>query len=400
MALLKLATGHLLALAAMGAVGCTSSMKMPPPALTDFPDPSALTSSSELPSLFASATSADVATDAEAFTTWRRAQLTALFAHYVYGTVPAKVGVTSEKTASLDGVVPGATWEEHTLTLGGAGKLFVAVIRPTGAAKPPVVLGVNKCGNQSLVDDVRVRATTSFVISACDAARGSQKTLWPLEQIVARGYAVVTFHESDAAPDAADHFAEGLRAKFRPDGSARFAWSTIAIWAWALAHAAAWVDAQPDVDRDRLTVFGHSRRGKAALLAGVFSPELDAVIAHQSGTGGAALNRSLEGETIALITTAFPHWFNGVYPGFADHELKTPVDQHQLLALWAPRRVVLVDGDDDAWADPKGAKAAAEAAAPAWDLFTPKRSVSWQSRPGIHSVEPADWTVFLDALER
>lgn len=376
------------------------AQKLPPPALTDFPDPSALPSKTELPSLFASATSTDVASDAEAFTTWRRAQLTALFAHYVYGTTPAKVAVTSEKTASLDGVVAGATWEEHTLTLGGTGQLFVAFIRPTGTPKPPVVLGVNKCGNQSLVDDVRVRSTTSFVIPACGAARGSQKTLWPLEQIVARGYAVVTFHESDAAPDAADRFAEKLRAQFRPDGSARFAWSTIALWAWALAHAAAWVDAQPDVDRDRLTVFGHSRRGKAALLAGTLSSELDAVVAHQSGTAGAALNRSLEGETIALITSAFPHWFNGVYPGFADAELKTPVDQHQLIALWAPRRVVLVDGDDDAWADPKGAKAAAEAAAPAWDLFPAAgtRSVSWQSRPGMHSVEPSDWTLFLDAL--
>ena len=175
----------------------------------------------------------------------------------------------------------------------------------------------------------------------------------------------------------------------------------MSIWAWALAHAAVWVDARADLDPSRTAVFGHSRRGKAALLSGlVATTELDAVIAHQSGTGGAALNRSTEGETIELINLAFPHWFDDVYPAFANAEAKTPVDQHQLLALWAPRRVVLVDGEEDRWADPDGARGAAEAARPAWQLFgkSGDELLTWQTRPGVHSVEPADWELFLDAL--
>lgn len=385
---------------------CAPPPKPPPPAISEFPEPSALPERTELPPLFTSFTSDDVANDAAAFTGWRRDQLLALFARYQYGTTPPRVIVTAQRTASYDDLVPGARFEEYTLTLGDAA-LHLALVRPSGVVRPPVVLGLNKCGNQSLVTDARVRLTSSFVIPACgasaEATRGAQQALWPLAAIVARGYALATFHESDAAPDAPEHFAEGLRSRFRPEGPPRAAWGTIALWAWALAHVATWLDGQPDLDSERLFAFGHSRRGKAALLAGTLGPELDGVVAHQSGTAGAALHRSLEGESLELITLAFPHWFNDVFPGFSRAESKTPVDQHQLLALWAPRRVVLVDGDDDAWADPQGAKAAAQAASPAWELFGEhgfEGRLTWQSRPGAHSVEAADWTLFLDALER
>ena len=384
--------------------GCTPPAKVPPP-LGELPAPSELPVRDELPALFDSFNSEHVATTTDAWTGWRRGQLVQLFDHYVYGKRPAVQSVAARKLAALDGVVAGASWEEWELTLGevAGARLFVAVIRPDGIATPPVIVGLNKCGNQSLVADARVRATTSFVMAACggdaESTRGVQAGLWPLTELVARGVAVVTFHESDAAPDDAERFTTSLRSHFRPEGEARTVWGTIALWAWALAHVGQWVDTQP-FDTSRTAVFGHSRRGKAALLTGAVTTSFDAVIAHQSGTGGAALNRSLEGETIELINLAFPHWFNDVYPGFSNAEARTPVDQHQLLALWAPRQVVIVDGEADRWADPDGARAAVEAARPAWRLFGEAQAerLTWRSRPGDHSVLPSDWTLFLDTL--
>lgn len=395
------------ALASLMLVGCVA----PPPApLTDFPEVDALPEQTGLPALFASFNSQHVVQTSAEWNEWRRAQLIALFDHYVYGARPALTEVTARQTANWDDVVPGARWEEWDLTLGGDADavLHLAVVTPSQRATPaPVIVGVNKCGNQSLVADARVRLTTSVVIPACgpgaEETRGVQAALWPLERIVARGFAVVTFHESDAAPDDDEKFATMLRARFRPPAGQppRASWGTLALWAWALAHVGAWVDAQPGFDATRTAVFGHSRRGKAALLSGVMGTSFDAVVAHQSGTGGAALNRSFEGETIELINLTFPHWFDDVYPGFSNAEVRTPVDQHQLLALWAPRRVVLVDGDDDRWADPEGARGAAEAASPAWQLFGKAgfgAELTWQSRPGVHAVEPTDWELFLDAL--
>ena len=380
----------------------------PPPPITNFPTPAELPSRAELPPLFSSFTDSQVANTSAEWTAWRRPQLIALFDHYVYGVRPPKVTVTATTTATLEGVVPGAVWEEVDLTLDGNANavLHLAVIRPTGLVKPPVVVALNKCGNHSLVSDARVRGSSGLIIPPCggttvESTRGVQAALWPLAEVVARGVAIVTFHDSDAAPDDDGQFATALRATFRPEGAARTVWGTLAIWAWALAHVGQWVDSSPAFDPRRTAVFGHSRRGKAALLSGLETDAFDAVIAHQSGTGGAALNRSFEGETVELINLTFPHWFNDVYPGFSNAELRTPVDQHQLLALWAPRRVVLVDGDDDRWADPDGARASAEAASPAWQLSGRTglgEELTWQSRPGAHSVDVSDWTLFLDAL--
>lgn len=387
---------------------CVACAPAPPPPIATFPEPAELPERTKLPTLFDSFTDSQVARTRTEWTGWRRSQLVALFDHYVYGVRPPKVAVTATTTATLEGVVPGATWEEVDLTFDGnpAAVLHLAVIRPHGVTKPPVVVGLNKCGNHSLVADARVRGSTSAIIAPCggttvETTRGVQTSLWPLAELVARGVAVVTFHESDAAPDDDTRFASGLRAQFRPAGEGRTVWGTLSIWAWALAHVGDWVDSLPEFDARRTAVFGHSRRGKASLLSGLETDAFDAVIAHQSGTGGAALNRSLEGEPLELINLTFPHWFNDVYPGFANAELRTPVDQHQLIALWAPRRVVLVDGDDDRWADPDGAKAAAEAASPAWQLFGNTgvgAELTWQSRPGGHSVDVDDWALFLDAL--
>lgn len=387
---------------------CVACVPPPPPPLTTFPEPADLPERTELPALFDSFTDAQVVRTKTEWAEWRRPQLVALFDHYVYGVRPAKVRVTATTTATLEGVVPGASWEEVDLTFEGnpAAVLHLAVIRPLGVTKPPVVVGLNKCGNHSLVSDARVRGSTGVIIAPCggtsvESTRGVQASLWPLDELVARGVAVVTFHDSDAAPDDDAQFATGLRAQFRPEGAGRTVWGALSIWAWALAHVGEWVDSRPEFDARRTAVFGHSRRGKAALLSGLETDAFDAVVAHQSGTGGAALNRSFEGETLELINLTFPHWFNDVYPGFANAELRTPVDQHQLLALWAPRRVVLVDGDDDRWADPEGARAAAEAASPAWQLFGLTgfgAEVTWQSRPGAHSVDVDDWRLFLDAL--
>jgi hypothetical protein len=43
------------------------------------------------------------------------------------------------------------------------------------------------------------------------------------------------------------------------------------------------------------------------------------------------------GETTAVITKAFPHWFTKTYASYANNESACPVDSHMLIALAAPR---------------------------------------------------------------
>jgi hypothetical protein len=108
----------------------------------------------------------------------------------------------------------------------------------------------------------------------------------------------------------------------------------------------------PDIDPKRIAVTGHSRRGKTALLAGALDERIALVVPHQSGTGGCALSRDNDQETVDRINRVFPHWFNDIFPRFGDNEARLPVDQHLLIALVAPRALLDTEGSLDHWANP------------------------------------------------
>ena len=70
-------------------------------------------------------------------------------------------------------------------------------------------------------------------------------------------------------------------------------------WAYAFSAAMDVLEDDPRVDTRHTSIMGHSRHGKAALLAAVWDPRIEAVIAHQSGFAGASLSRSGTGERLA-----------------------------------------------------------------------------------------------------
>ena len=82
----------------------------------------------------------------------------------------------------------------------------------------------------------------------------------------------------------------------------------------------------PAIDSQRVCITGHSRRGKAALLAAAFDERVALVAPHQSGTGGCALSRNNDQETVKSINDRFPHWFNDVFPQFNDEVARLPFD--------------------------------------------------------------------------
>lgn len=366
-----------------------------PPGPVTFAGADALPERVEPPELMVSFDGTVPVTSAAQWRDFRRGELTALLGHYVYGALPPAVAPGVTKVEDVAALLPGVDYREYELELGER-SLFLAVFSPAGATRPPVFLGLNKCGNQSLLPDPRIRPTTSHVIAACDPARGSQAALWPVADVVAAGFALATFHESDAAPDDAARVRDGLIGALDVGGPAAARWGALSAWAYALHRA---VDALQtlEVDAAGITVVGHSRRGKAALWAAALDERIAGVVAHQSGRGGAPLTRSSQGETVELINGAFPHWFDDVFPTFAGKEARLPVDQHALVALVAPRRVLLSEGDDDGWADPQGSKRSLELARPAWTLLSasPEGLTAWQTRPGGHEIHRDDWLRFI-----
>ena len=396
-----------------------------------FPAPSELPSSPQLPDPLVCLDRTRV-TSRQLWETKRKPELKALFQHYMYGYVPpapkpGEVHFSVERAA--DSYFGGkATKKEVTISFGpeGTPPVHLLVVLPKGKGKVPVFVGANFHGNHTLLDDPDVALPTAWVPDrapgakdnhATDAGRGKDIGVWNIEYVVGRGYGVATFYCGDTDPDKPDP-ADGIQPHYYKPGQtepAEHDAATIAAWAFGIHRAVDYLEQDRSIDHDRIAVVGHSRLGKTALLAGAFDERIDLVIPLQAGCGGTAPSRGTVGESVKRINDSFPHWFDATFKAFNEHTDRLPFDQHCLIALCAPRPVLLSNAVEDEWANPAGQFDMLKAAEPVYKLLgaggvdakvmpEPGKLIDsrlgYWIRPGKHSMTKADWETFIAYADR
>ncbi len=359
----------------------------------------------------------------------RSPALSALEDH-IFGPVPE--GITARVVAHR--VVDAAyangagTLEEITFAFGPADdehRFNLAVAFPNNVSGPvPLIINQTFCPNRVTFGTNQLSPMLSQVTGCGDDAEASGIGVSlitgifgryigtpPNQRVLERGYAMASFYASEIVPDAGKPgrdalatFPEGTRG--RPSG---------AVAAWTLGYVAALdvLEADARIDAGRTAVIGHSRHAKSALVAGTFEHRIEAVIAHQAGTGGTALSRNKPGESVAYITKNYPHWFTPAYAAFdKDGPNTTPTDLHMLIALNAPKKVLLGNGRRDVWSDPNGSYRATLSADAAWKAICGcgmaqsgmkdlnlAADLIFYMRSGGHGIIKQDWDTFLDFLD-
>jgi len=360
----------------------------------------------------------------------RRPELLSLFSREMYGCMPGKPPKQVNKV-----------WDNTTDALSGKAirrqvtiyfsenstepSVDVLIYLPAHKKKPvPVFLGLNFEGNHTVHSDPGIKLSTKWIPSgakgveknmATEQSRGSAASRWPVEMILSRGYGLVTAYYGDIDPDFHDGFTNGVHALFPELQKRKDNFAAISAWAWGLRRIMDYLEMDTDIDARKVVLVGHSRLGKTALWAGANDERFAIVISNESGAGGAALSKRIFGEDIEALNKNFPHWFCENFKKYSGQESKLPFDQHELIALIAPRPVYIASAAEDLWADPKGEFLAAKAAEPVYKLFgleglpadkwpavdTPVHgTIGYHVRSGKHDLTAYDWEQYLTFADK
>jgi hypothetical protein len=348
-------------------------------------------------------------------TEWMKAQrayIYQLFEKNVYGRYPrqkinVRYKIREESNKALGGIALRRQVRIYLKQSDTSAHIDVLMYLPANSkGKVPVFVGLNFKGNQAIQNDPEIVANTDDKTS-----RGSSASRWPVKTIIENGFGLVTACYSDIEIDNKDGWKSGVRTKLQDDLKIKpEEWGAIGAWAWSLSRVMDYLVTDKNVDEKKVAVMGHSRLGKTALWAGASDPRFSIVISNESGEGGAALARRWFGETVYLINKNFPYWFVNAYKSYNHNVFDLPVDQHELLALIAPRPLYVASAAGDLWSDPKGEFLSAWHAGEVYSLFGQEgvetnempaldhpvgHRINYHIRTGKHDVTLFDWEQYI-----
>jgi hypothetical protein len=229
-------------------------------------------------------------------------------------------------------------------------------------------------------------------------ARGPRGPDWR-QQVLAKGWGYANIVPNSIQADNGAGLTQGIIGLVNKGQPRKLDdWGALAAWAWGASRALDYFETDKAVDAKQVGLEGHSRYGKATIVAMALDERFAIAYVSSSGAGGAKLHRRKYGELVENVLAANEyHWMAGNYFKYGGHWDNLPVDSNELVALIAPRPVFIsagrgpdlnpdgsiatrVDNNggtvavniNDAWVDAKGSFLAAAGAGPVYTLLGKK----------------------------
>ena len=270
--------------------------------------------------------------------------------------IEVKIGLILVTPANAKGPVP------VMLLFSGAGFGFPVTPPIPGAAPAPAGPPYRPNGFAAARGGFAGRGP---VLAGRGAGRGPQGPT-PQQQILARGWGYALLNTGSIQSDSGEGLTLGIIGLVNK-GQPRQAdhWGVLRAWAWGASRALDYFETEKTVDAKHVALEGHSRWGKATLVAMAYDQRLWTAYVSSSGEGGAKLHRRDWGEIVENIAnTSAYHWMAGNFLKYSGplHANDLPVDSHELIAMCAPRPVFISAGKGgydaepggDSWVDAKG----------------------------------------------
>jgi hypothetical protein len=367
--------------------------------------------------------------DAKTWREKRRPEIQRLIEEHWFGRAPEKpkdlrFEILEEKGSAFEGKAIRRQVRVHFTPSADGPWMDLLIYTPASTnGRVPLFLNMSFTANNLVVEDPAVKMGRRWdrELKKQVPADPTSRRLGMLrvEQFLAAGFGVATFYKDDLAPDFTGSEGMGVKALYLKPGKtapADHEWGAIAAWAWGASRALDYLETYPAVDAKRVAVHGVSRLGKTALWAGAADERFAMVIASCSGEGGAAIARRNYGETLAHMAapSRYPYQFAGNYAKYSTRVNEWPVDANLLIAMIAPRPLLLQTGDTDKWSDPYGEFLGAVAAEPVYRLLG-KRGLETKTMPaagtailhdlgyvmhsGGHGTVPADFPIYVEFMK-
>jgi hypothetical protein len=357
----------------------------------------------------------------------RRAELVEDFDREVYGRVPKNTPsveweVTST-TKTNNGDVPIVT-KQFTGRVDNSSYQQVSVniqatlSTPAGATGPvPVMLQFGFIGGFPGFRGTNATGGTNRFPRVGTGATNSGPT-WQ-QQVLAKGWGYAVISPNSVQADNGAGLTQGIIGLCNKGQPRKVDdWGALRAWAWGASRFLDYFETDKSVDAKQVGLEGHSRYGKATIVAMAYDPRFAVAYVSSSGAGGAKLHRRDWGEVVENVAgTSEYHWMAGNHLKYAGPLTwdDLPVDSHELVALCAPRPVFLSAGatKGDGWVDAKGTFLAV-GAGPVYELLGKKPmsatefpatetmvdgDVAFRQHGGGHTDAP-NWPTFLNWADR